>query len=76
VLAGKAKGSYRSRLIRGTTSRRDCRLGATLKSSSVVPNGHGPQPLYEVEIESLDEEENVLDVWRARSITTIVLDRH
>jgi len=41
------------------------------------PNGHGEQPLYEVELELLDSEGAVADVWRKKiGLRTIVLDRH
>ena len=41
------------------------------------PNGHGEQPLYEIELELLDAAGNVLDVWRKSiGLRTIALDRH
>ncbi len=41
------------------------------------PNGHGEQPLYDVTIELLDENDQPLDAWKKRiGLRTIVLDRH
>jgi beta-mannosidase len=40
------------------------------------PNGHGAQPLYEVQVELLDEDNRVLDVWNRRTgLRTLELDR-
>ncbi len=40
------------------------------------PNGLGAQPLYDLEVELLDDE-RVLDQWRQRTgLRTVVLDRH
>ncbi|OEJ97221.1 glycoside hydrolase family 2 protein [Streptomyces thermolilacinus] len=40
------------------------------------PRGHGDQPLYELEVTLLDEEEGTLDVWRRRiGFRTVELDR-
>ncbi|MEU2179493.1 glycoside hydrolase family 2 protein [Streptomyces thermolilacinus] len=40
------------------------------------PRGHGDQPLYELEVTLLDEEEGPLDLWRRRvGFRTVELDR-
>ena len=41
------------------------------------PNGHGDQPLYDVELELTDEKGRHLDTWHRRiGLRTVALDRH
>lgn len=41
------------------------------------PNGHGDQPLYDVTLEAVDEDDRVVGIWMRRiGLRTIVLDRH
>lgn len=41
------------------------------------PNGHGSQPLYEIELRLLDKQGAILDIWKKKiGLRTIILDRH
>jgi len=88
---GKVKLSFSPRMERrasgtleGTISLAD-KVVAEFQGSEIVikdpalwwPNGHGEQPLYQVELRWLDKTGRVADTWRRKiGLRTIELDRH
>ena len=78
-LAGGARGNYRGTVtLNGKKVATIEKLRAVIKEPRLWwPNGHGAQPLYEVELELMDRNGVVLDAWRKRiGLRTILLDRH
>jgi beta-mannosidase len=79
ALAWKKKGAFRGAIkFAGKKVAPIEDLKAVIKNPRLWwPSGYGEQPLYEIELELLDEQGNVLDVWRRTiGLRTIVLDRH
>jgi beta-mannosidase len=79
ALAAKAKASFRGRIsFRGKKVAVFDGLEAVIDQPRLWwPNGHGAQPLYDVELELLDAAGQVRDVWRKRiGLRTILLDCH
>ncbi len=78
-LSRKEKGLFRGTVfLNGEKVTSIENLQATIEKPRLWwPNGHGDQPLYEVELELLDEKGKVIDRWRKKiGLRTIVLDRH
>ena len=79
TLAKHSSGKFRGRVsLHGKEVATIDHLKATVARPQLWwPNGHGRQPLYDVELELLDGSGRVIDTWRRRiGLRTIVLDRH